>query len=125
MSKKISRITAGIMCVISVVFFLYALNHPQAGFPWHNSITYAIYTIYLLIMILLFIAPFGKKKKTIEFDRENQRAILKCSICTGEQVAGFQDIHTGKFQEVMLIRKSRDMEEFRKMYDLEEVPKVY
>lgn len=68
---------------------------------------------------------FGKKKKPMEFDRENQRAILKCSICTGEQVAGFQDIHTGKFQEVMLIRNSRDMKEFRKMYNLEEVPKVY
>lgn len=68
---------------------------------------------------------FGKKKKTIEFDRENQRAILKCSICTGEQVAGFKDIPTGKFQEVMLIRNEKDLENFMTMYDLDNVPKEY
>lgn len=68
---------------------------------------------------------FGKKKRTIEFDRENQRAILKCSICTGEQVAGFKDIHTGKFQEVMLIRNEKDLENFMTMYDLDNVPKEY
>lgn len=68
---------------------------------------------------------FGKKKKTIEFDRKNQRAILKCSICTGEQVAGFKDIHTGKFQEVMLIRNEKDLENFMTMYDLDNVPKEY
>lgn len=71
------------------------------------------------------IAMFRKKKKPIVFDRENQRAILKCSICTGEQVAGFKDIHTGKFQEVMLIRNNRELEEFMKMYDLDKVPKEY
>lgn len=68
---------------------------------------------------------FGKKKKRIEFDRESQRAILKCSICTGEQVAGFKDMHTGKFQEVMLIRNKKDLENFMTMYDLDKVPKEY
>lgn len=68
---------------------------------------------------------FGKKKKTIEFDRKNQRAIFKCSICIGEQVAGFKDIHTGKFQEVMLIRNEKDLENFMTMYDLDNVPKEY
>lgn len=61
MLKKVSRITAGIMCVIAVAFFMYAINHPEAGFPWSNSVTYAIYIIYLLVMLLLFIAPFGRK----------------------------------------------------------------
>lgn len=73
----------------------------------------------------MVIFMFRKKKKPIEFDRENQRAILKCSICTGEQVAGFKDKHTGKFQEVMLIRNNRELEEFMKMYDLDKVPKEY
>lgn len=68
---------------------------------------------------------FRKKKKPIEFDRENQRAILKCSICTGEQVAGFKDKHTGKFQEVMLIRNEKDLENFMETYDLDNVPKEY
>lgn len=61
MSKKVSRIAAGIMCVIAVGFFLYAINHPEVGFPWSNMVTYVIYIIYLLVMILLFIAPFGRK----------------------------------------------------------------
>lgn len=73
----------------------------------------------------MVIFMFRKKKKPVEFDRENQRAILKCSICTGEQVAGFKDKHTGKFQEVMLIRNNRELEEFMKMYDLDNVPKEY
>lgn len=72
---------------------------------------------------------FGRKKqeKTIEFDREHQRAVLKCSICTGEQVAGFKDIDTGKVQEVMLIKNEKDMETFLRMYGLErgQVSKEY
>lgn len=40
------------------------------------------------------------------------------SICTGEQVAGFKDIQTGKFTEVMLIKDSRDMDEFLRTYDI-------
>lgn len=60
-----------------------------------------------------------------EFDRENQRAVLRCSICTGEQVAGFKNIHTGKFEEVMLIRNEEELERFKEMYDLKEVIKEY
>lgn len=62
-------------------------------------------------------------KKT--YDKENQRPIIKCSICTGEQVAGFKDIRTGKFEDVMLIRNSGDLDLFKEMYDLEEVHKEY
>lgn len=61
----------------------------------------------------------------IEFDRENQRAVLKCSICNGEQVAGFKDIHTGKFTEVMLIRSDRDLNAFMKKYDISSLAKEY
>lgn len=60
-----------------------------------------------------------------EYDRENQKPILRCSICTGEQVAGFKEIHTGKFEEVMCIRDDRDLERFKSMYGLEEVAKEY
>lgn len=62
-------------------------------------------------------------KKT--YDKEKQIPIIKCSICTGEQVAGFKDIRTGKFEDVMLIRNSGDLDLFKEMYDLEEVHKVY
>lgn len=69
---------------------------------------------------------FKKKKLSkIAFDKETQRPILRCSICTGEQVAGFKEIRTGKFQEVMVIRNDQDLDDFRKMYGIEDVPKEY
>lgn len=61
---------------------------------------------------------FRKKIKKRPYDRINQRPVIRESICTGEQVAGFKDIHTGKFTEVMLIKNSRDMEEFLEIYDV-------
>ena len=64
-------------------------------------------------------------KPVIKFDREKQRAILKCSICNGEQVAGFKDIKTGHFTEVMLIRNATELEKFKQMYGLETVTKEY
>ena len=53
---------------------------------------------------------FKKKTKTKSYDAENKKPVIKASICNGEQVAGFQDIHTGAFDEVMLIRGSRDLD---------------
>ena len=67
----------------------------------------------------------GNQNNRIEFDKENQKAVLRCSICNGEQVAGFKDIRTGKVQEVMVIRSGRDLDDFRQMYGLEDVPKEY
>ena len=64
----------------------------------------------------------GEKK---EFDRERQKPVIRCSICTGEQVAGFKDIHTGKFEEVMLIRDDQDLSNFKSMYGVEEVVREY
>ena len=69
---------------------------------------------------------FKKKKiSKIPFDEKTQRPILRCSICTGEQVAGFKDIRTGKFQEVMVIRNDKDLDIFREMYGIGDVPKEY
>lgn len=58
--------------------------------------------------------------QTIAYDRETRRPILKCSICNGEQVAGFKNLQTGKFEEVMLIRGPEDLFAFRKQYGIEE-----
>ena len=66
-----------------------------------------------------------QKKKKLSYDKENQRAILKCSICNGEQVAGFKDIHTGKFEEVMLIKNGTDLDSFMETYDISEITKEY
>ena len=46
------------------------------------------------------------KKKIVKktYDREHMKPVIRASICTGEEVAGFKDIRTGKIEEIMLIR---------------------
>ena len=60
------------------------------------------------------------------FDRESKKPIIRASICTGEQVAGFKDLHTGAFEEVMLLRNAADLEEFKDRYGIEgDIEKMY
>jgi hypothetical protein len=68
-----------------------------------------------------------KKEETLKekFDPEHTKAVLRCSICTGEQVAGFKDIRTGKFTEIMLIRNDADLTAFKEQYGAESVTKEY
>ena len=61
---------------------------------------------------------FRKKIKTKLYDKENFKPVIKASICTGEQVAGFKDKRTGKFTEVMLIQNPHELDEFLEMYDI-------
>lgn len=61
---------------------------------------------------------FRKRNETKIYDKENKRPVIRASICTGEQVAGFKNIHNGKFEEVMLIRSSKDVDEFTKKYGI-------
>ncbi len=58
MKKKTSRIIAGLMLLAAVAFCLYALGHPASSFPWGNGVTYLLYGAYVLLMVLLFAAPF-------------------------------------------------------------------
>mgnify|MGYP000787750740 CR=1 FL=1 len=53
---------------------------------------------------------FKKKTVTKTYDKENKKPVIKASICNGEQVAGFKDIHTGKIEEIMLIKEQADLE---------------
>ena len=50
---------------------------------------------------------------------------LPCLVCTGEKRVGFKNRKTGVFREIMLIRSDKDLEEFKKAYDLKEVKKEY
>ncbi|MBO6207488.1 MAG: aspartate dehydrogenase [Lachnospiraceae bacterium] len=61
----------------------------------------------------------------IPFDPDKQIAVIKCSICNGEQVAGFKSKENGHFTEVMLIRDPADLTEFKKIYRIEEIKKEY
>ena len=69
---------------------------------------------------------FKKKTVTKAYDKENKKPVIKASICNCEQVAGFRDIHTGKIEEVMLIKSPADLEKFKVIYGLkEEITKEY
>ena len=61
---------------------------------------------------------FFKKKETAGYDPAVQKPVLRCSICTGEQVAGFQDRRTGHVEEVQLIRTLADLDAFRARYGI-------
>lgn len=61
---------------------------------------------------------FHKKIQKETYDKENQKPVIRSSICTGEKVAGFRDLHTGKFTEVMMISDNRDMDLFLEKYDI-------
>ncbi|MBR2853655.1 MAG: aspartate dehydrogenase [Clostridia bacterium] len=52
--------------------------------------------------------------------------VIRCSICTGEQVAGFKRKKDGTFEEVMLLRDEGDLRQFREQYGIKgEIEKIY
>ena len=65
---------------------------------------------------------FGKRKQpqVIPFDRSGRVPVIRSSICTGEHKAGFKDPVSGRFQEYMLIRSGRDLQEFLRRYQVAE-----
>lgn len=70
---------------------------------------------------------FWKKSAPKAYDRAEYKPVLHCSICTGEQVAGFRHRRTGRFEDVMLVRTSRDLQTFLDQYGLkaEDLEKDY
>ena len=71
---------------------------------------------------------FHRRKKTTAktYDRAAQEPVIRASICNGEQVAGFRDIKTGRFEEVMLIRTPSDVDAFKAEYGIEgDIKKEY
>ena len=67
-----------------------------------------------------------RKKKEPQYDAAHLRPAIRSSICTGEKTAGFVDLETGRFSEVMLIRTPRDLDDFRAQYGIEgEIKTIY
>ncbi len=65
---------------------------------------------------------FGRRKRQdiSPYDKTGKIPVIRSSICTGEQVAGFKDTISGKFEELMLIRDGKDLAEFLRRYQVEE-----
>lgn len=74
----------------------------------------------------------GRKKRcknnfsiNVPYDREKQIPVLKCSICTGERIAGFEDRETGHITEVLVIRSDEDLINFKKHYGIDSLKDEY
>ena len=61
-----------------------------------------------------------KRQDTSPYDKTGKVPVIRSSICTGEQVAGFKNIASGKFEELMLICGEKDLSEFLSQYQVEE-----
>ena len=102
-------------------------------FYWVSSIIGGIVLLgFIIVFIIEMRQDFGKKpyyerylSEDIPFDPDKQTAVIKCSICTGEQIAGFKSKEDGHFTEVMLIRETKDIEKFKKIYNISEIKKEY
>ena len=69
---------------------------------------------------------FGRKHTKPALQGYDGEPAIRCSICTGEQVAGFRNRETGKFTEAALLRTPSDLEAFREKYGITgEIPKFY
>lgn len=78
-------------------------------------------------MLSIFSSKKSKEKSQLPltFDPETQKPVLRCSICTGEQVAGFKNLNTGKFEEVTLIRNEKELTEFMERCGISEISREY
>ena len=68
------------------------------------------------------------KEELFSAEKRNYRFVQTSlqTICTGEQVAGFKDIQTGKLEEIMLIKSPKDLDDFKNTYGItEEIEKEY
>ena len=61
------------------------------------------------------------------FDPDVEEPAIRCSICTGEQVACMRERATGRLHEIMLLRTEEDLAVFCRGYGLraDEIRKVY
>lgn len=67
-----------------------------------------------------------KKKEKKTYDPELRTPAIRVSICTGEQVAGFENKESGRFEEIVLIRSEKDLKDFKERYGIEgEIRKIY
>jgi hypothetical protein len=102
-------------------------------FYWKMSIIGGVILLGFIIVFCIEMKQDNGKKpyyerylsEDIPFDPDKQTAVIKCSICTGEQIAGFKNKEDGHFTEVMLIRDADDLAKFKEIYKIEEIKKVY
>ena len=60
MRKSVFAVIGTIMIIIAVCFVAYALHHPEAFFPWPNSVTYTLFALYGIATVVMFVLAARK-----------------------------------------------------------------
>ena len=71
---------------------------------------------------------FGSRKKDYpKMPAGDNIPVIRCSICTGEQVICAKECQTGKLHELMLVRTPDDIDGFCRAngFKAEDIQKVY
>lgn len=70
---------------------------------------------------------FHRKSKStaLYYDPATQQPAVRKSICTGEMTAGFIDLNTGKFTDLMRLDGQKGLEQFKKDTGAEEIREIY
>ena len=63
MKKSTARAIGIGLLVIAAAFVGYALGHPEASFPWGTGVTYTLYAVYAAAVVVLLLAPIGKRQR--------------------------------------------------------------
>ena len=135
--QKINSIHCGLPCIL--ISLLVGIVIPVI-IRFITGIFMWTFTLVGGIGLILFAITFIKDKKkdngnvthfknnfsiNVPYDREKQIPVLKCSICTGERIAGFKDIETGHITEVLVIRSDEDLIKFKKHYGIDSLKDEY
>ena len=59
-----------------------------------------------------------KINQKVSYDREKKKPVIRSRAFYEERVAGFVDLQTGEFTEVMRIHNDREMDESLGKYDI-------
>lgn len=99
MNRKTSLIIGVSLLIIAICFIGYAVNHPEAAFPWSNRVTFMLYGIYIwLIFKFLLDIPILQKIGKIPLKGSLLRAAIWFSlavICFIIEISGEKvDIYT-------------------------------
>ena len=70
---------------------------------------------------------FRKKKNTltVDYDPAEQKPVIRCSICTGEQTACLKNLRNGRLTEIMAINSPADLEAFQAACGVSEIERIY
>jgi len=87
---------------------------------------------FIILFTLEMNQDFGKTpycEKTLKdrfpYDPEKQEAVMRCSVYTGEKIAGFKNKADGHFTEVMMIRSPEEEQRFKDTYGINKLKKEY